>query len=177
MLNGLSLGDFKTHTEALKCADELVVQNQQELGHQEPNVHHDNPLLVKVFYVHGEGKKRTWRQSETKELEGSLDVKAKRQLVDNKLFLEGLGEMGDMSESSSSGVKIESMAWLHMAQAKDALKSMLQETSMSHCLRWMSAQQPCPHQLQQQVSPSSTGSIVTISVAFKDLLVCYIWCG
>ena len=56
-LNGLSLSDLKTHVEALKVADELVELNQKEMGHncapQEPS----NPLLVKVFYIHGEGKK------------------------------------------------------------------------------------------------------------------------
>ena len=56
-LNGLSLSDFKTHVEALKVADEIVELNKKEMGHNYAPQEHSNPLLVKVFYIHGEGKK------------------------------------------------------------------------------------------------------------------------
>ena len=32
-LHGMSLADFKTHSDALKTADALVKQNKEELGH------------------------------------------------------------------------------------------------------------------------------------------------
>ena len=65
-LNGLSLSDFKTHVEALKVAYEIVELNKKEMGHNYAPQEHSNPLLVKVFYVHGEGKKRSWMQMANK---------------------------------------------------------------------------------------------------------------
>ena len=48
-LNGMSLSDFKSHNEAMKVADEIVLQNQKEMGHSNAAREHSNPILVKVF--------------------------------------------------------------------------------------------------------------------------------
>ncbi len=119
----MSLSDFKNHKEALQVADDLLRQNQEELGHHEAPVPHENPLLVKCYYIHGEGKKRTWKQVESKKLEGDMDIKNKKQLLENNLFQEGLGLLGEAAESIATGVKIENLAWAQLQGSKESLKS------------------------------------------------------
>ena len=61
-LNGMSLSDFKTTTEAMKTADALVADNKKELGHDFPEIPHETPLLVRVYYVFNQGKKQSWKK-------------------------------------------------------------------------------------------------------------------
>lgn len=126
-LNGMRLSDFKTHAEALKTADQIVAQSKKDLGHNQPDIPHENPLLVKVFYVHGQGKKRSWSQNEKKEFVGESDVKSQKQLGDAAIFIEGLG-VGS-SSSGEAGVKIENTKFVKMNQGKDSLRSVVLTTS------------------------------------------------
>ena len=121
-LNGMTLSDFKNHSEALKTADEIVQQNQHETGNNYAPIDHTNPLLVKVFYVHHQGKKRMHNQIETKSFHAQADVKNKKQLIDGQAFLEALGDGQAGGEGSSTGVKVENSNFLHMNKSKDALK-------------------------------------------------------
>ena len=121
--DGMSLGDFETHTEALKNADEIVKQNQEELGHSFPPVDHANPLLVKVVYIHSEGKNRTFEQTETNEFSANADAKNKKQLVAAKSFLEGIGDGVEGEASSASSIHIEKSHRILTDQANDPMKS------------------------------------------------------
>ena len=118
----MSLSDFKSHSEALKTADDLVAQNKKDLGHDHEPVVHANPLLTKVFYIHAEGKKRSMRQEENKSLMADGEAKTKKQLTDAHAFIEGMGDGLQGSDSSSSGVKIENLVFVAMSQQKDSLK-------------------------------------------------------
>lgn len=121
-LNGLRMSDFKNHQEALKTADDFVKQNQKDFEHSHPDIKHDNPLLVKVFYVAGQGKKRTFKQDEKKEFTLDGDVKSQKQLQDASMFIEGMG-MGVGSSSSGGDVKIEHVAFAKMNTQKDSLRT------------------------------------------------------
>ena len=120
-LNGLNMSDFNNHKEALATADDLIAENQKDFEHKEDPVIHTNPLLSKYFYVHGQGKKRTHSQAESKTFGGVSDVKTQKQLADSKAFAEGIG-IGSTGSSSSS-VKIENLAYSKMKQQKDTLRS------------------------------------------------------
>ena len=122
-LNGMRLSDFKNHNEALKVADEIVLQNQKEMGHSHAAQEHSNPLLVKVFYIHGEGKKRSWMQMENKIFIAEASVKNRGQLQEARGFIEGLGEgMQGHDSAGSSSVKIENSTFVYISQQKEALK-------------------------------------------------------
>ena len=120
-LNGLNMSDFNNHKEALATADDLIAENQKDFEHKEDPVIHTNPLLSKFFYVHGQGKKRTHSQAESKTFGGAADVKTQKQLADSKAFAEGIG-IGNTGSSSSS-VKVENLAYSKMVQQKDTLRS------------------------------------------------------
>ena len=121
-LNGMSLSDFKNHNEALKVADEIVLQNQKEMGQSHAAQEYSNLLLVKVFYIRGEGKKRSWMQMENKIFIAEANVKSRQQLQEARGFIEGLGEGMQGSDSAgSSSVKIENSTFVYMNQQKEAL--------------------------------------------------------
>ena len=122
-LNGLSLSDFKTHVEALKVADEIVELNKKEMGHNYAPQEHSNPLLVKVFYIHEEGKKMSYKQMESKVFTAEADVKNKKQLQDASSFMEGLGDGIQGGDSAgSSSVKIENVSFVALNLQKESLK-------------------------------------------------------
>jgi len=114
------LGDFKSHEEALALADQLVGQNQQEMGHNEPAQEHDNALLTRVYYIHGQGKKRALSQAATKELAGGAEVKSAKQVADSASFIEVCGLA--VKSSSSSCVKVENVAHSKMSAQREILK-------------------------------------------------------
>ena len=119
-MNGMSMSDFSTQQEALKCADDLIAENEKLFGHSGPDctIPHKNPLLVRFWYVQGQGKKRTRAQIETKELSGDADVKNKKMLHDAGVFLEGLGPA---VEPSSSG-KVENAVFAEMSATREKLR-------------------------------------------------------
>ena len=119
-MNGLSLGDFPTHDEALKCADDLVAANAKEYEHKvSPQINASNPLLTKHWYVHGQGTKRKYTQAEEKALSGDSDLKTRKQLADSQAFMEGLGP----SSSAEGQVKIENVAFTDMTQSREKCRS------------------------------------------------------
>jgi hypothetical protein len=122
-MNGMSLSDFDKVDEALAVADELIEQNKKEWGHSGEKIDAKNPLLVRFWYVNGEGRKRSWGQTEDKVLDGECDVKSKKQLLDSEVFLEALGNDTGASSSGGSTVKIENIVHGKMVTATNALKS------------------------------------------------------
>jgi hypothetical protein len=89
-LNGMNLSDFATHKEALKTADDIIAENKSIFDHDVAPIAHDNPLLIKYWYVHSEGKRRSHAQIEAKTFSGGADVKNKKQMVG--AFIEGFGD-------------------------------------------------------------------------------------
>ena len=124
-LNGMSLSDFKTQAEAMKVADQLVADNKKDLGHNLPDIPHENPLLVRVFYVFGQGKKRSSSQTEGKEFSGTTDAKTQKQLQDAQCFIEGMGLGSASSSSGGSKVKIENVMFGKMTTQKESLRTAL----------------------------------------------------
>ena len=122
-MNGMSLSDFDKVDEALAVADELIEQNKKEWGHSGEKIDAKNPLLVRFWYANGEGRKRSWGQTEDKVLEGKCDVKNKKQLLDSQVFLEGLGDDTGASSSGGTSVKIENIVHGKMVTAANVLKS------------------------------------------------------
>ena len=131
-LNGMRLSDFSTHKEALKVADELVATNKKEMGHDQPDIEHTNPLLTKVFYVHGQGKKRTWAQVEKKDFKAEADIKSQKQVLDASVFIEGFGAGSVASSSGGQGVKVENVVYGRMCAQKDSLRQHLQAHTQTH---------------------------------------------
>ena len=122
-MNGMSLCDFDKVDEALAVADELIEQNKKEWGHSGEKIDAKNPLLVRFWYVNGEGRKRSWGQTEDKVLDGECDVKNKKQLLDSEVFLEALGNDTGASSSGGTSVKIENIVHGKMVTAAIVLKS------------------------------------------------------
>lgn len=122
----MRLSDFKTHDQALKVADDIVAQNKKDIGHDEKDMPHENPLLVRVFYIHGQGKKRTWSQSEKKELQLESDLKNVKQLGDASMFIEGMGVTAGSSSAGGENVKVEHVTHAKMTQQKDSLRSLME---------------------------------------------------
>ena len=82
-LNGLAVSDFTTTKEAVQVIEELVADNQKEYGHNEPKTEHaSNPLLNRYFYVHSDGRKRSWSQVTTKTMQMEGEVKNKKALCE-----------------------------------------------------------------------------------------------
>ena len=104
-LNGLCLGDFASHDEALKVADELIAASVQEFQHQYATISYGNPLTDKYFYVLGKGRTRTWYKDEGKGLEKTSDVKNKKMLTNTSLFGELLA--GEANTGSEEQKKME----------------------------------------------------------------------
>ena len=121
-MNGLSMRDFKTHSEALKMADNLISRNMVEFEHKgevlDPD--EDNPLLIKTWYVQSHGKKRTYEQVVSKELHATADIKSAKQLASSSAFVEGMGLTAD--HASAPNVKIENVAFSEMVIARDYLR-------------------------------------------------------
>ena len=80
-LNGMSIKDFDTQREALEVADQIIAGNMAdyEEAHKlnPPKESNVNPLLNKYFYVHDEGLKTNFTDSETKRLELSKEISKK----------------------------------------------------------------------------------------------------
>ena len=132
-LNGLSMGDFDDQKAALACADELIRENVKLHCHSGECYENKNmPMLNRYFYVHSQGVKRTWTQTQKKILDSSTDVKNKKQLVDSNAFIEGVGELSSGSAGKASTVKIEEVHITKLTYAKTSLQSFLY---MWHCAK------------------------------------------
>ena len=122
-MNGLKLADFKNQEEALNVANVLIEENKKEFEHdggcQEVPGY---PLLNKYFFVQGLGKKRTWSQSENKELEGEADVKNRKLLHEAGAFTEALG---DQSPQALCDVKEEVPGKERLVKSIEAVKTLL----------------------------------------------------
>ena len=84
-LNGMSIKDFGTQQEALEVADQIIAENMVEHEAQHnlnpPKVSNVNPLLNKYFYVHDEGLKTSFTDSETKKLELQKEISKKAEVA------------------------------------------------------------------------------------------------
>ena len=118
----MALSDFKTQAEALKVADELVLQNKEDHGHDGKMVEHEIPLLNKYTYFASHGKKRTSPQDEKSPWLGTVTSRAK-QLRDSGLFQEALGFGGQGPAEGQTGVKLEHVMHNKLQAAKDSLRS------------------------------------------------------
>ena len=117
-LNGLSMCDFADEKAALKAADDLVDMSAEEHGFQKSELDHPNPLLAKHWYVHSQGRKRVWSQTEEKSLEKTTDIKSAKTLVDSKLFMEGL----ESSSSNAVPLKHENPTFTSIQNSIDAFR-------------------------------------------------------
>ena len=76
-MHGLGVKDFENLDEAMKTADALIEDSAAQFGFVKETIPHDNPLLVKCFYIFSEGRRRSVTNSEEKRIEGFADL-AKR---------------------------------------------------------------------------------------------------
>ena len=113
------MADFQSHQEALECADNLVAQNAKDYQHKVPRQWNDNPLLVRCWYVHGEGTKRKFKQEEEKEMSGAAPVSNKKALTESGAFMEGLGAPA----GSGGEAKIENLAYAEMNVSAEKLRT------------------------------------------------------
>ena len=97
-------------------ADALVAQNKIDYKHDKEPIPHDNPLLVKYFYVAGGGVKRSRLQSEEKELEGAAMIKKAKDLQEAGLFSQALGS------ASGAAAKSESVELDALRKGEEALR-------------------------------------------------------
>ena len=95
--NNLQLRDFPTHEAAMNFADQLVLDNSKEWGHDVNWILHPsgNPLLHRVWYIHGKGKEKKWSQFEKQELGWAPDLKnnGKNALKDISSAMELVGHV------------------------------------------------------------------------------------
>ena len=113
-INGMTLQDFDSKGEALKAADDLVKMNAEEFGHQEHSIPHENDLLVRFYYVEGQGKRRSLQQHDSRKLMKTTDGRAKGQALVDAVGSEDADGLGLLTSSSSgpaeagaSQVKVE----------------------------------------------------------------------
>ena len=90
--------DFKDRTEAMKVADDLIAQNTADHEHEGGSRVKDNPLLPQLWYVQNHGKKRSFKQTQSKILGLKSEMKSQKQLEDLGMFMKSLG-----SSSSADG--------------------------------------------------------------------------
>ena len=122
-MNGLSMQDFWDQGEAFDCAHDLVAQAADEYGFQQDTVDHTNPLLVKFYYVLGEGSRRTVTNGTSKRLcaETAPAVKLGRgTLLDMQ---EITGGKSSLDAESVTAVKDEHPEFAQMKAAAEVLKS------------------------------------------------------
>ena len=121
-LHGMSLSDFKTHSDALKTADALIKQNKEELGHAGTFIEHELPMLSKFLFLASHGVKRSFSQKEKKEFKVESDIKSAKLLKDSGLFQEGMGAGASSSGDGGPGVKVEHVWHSKVQVAKDSLR-------------------------------------------------------
>ena len=99
---GLSLADFKTQQQAFDYADVEIAKNKAEFDHEGLVEKSDSGAMHDRFlFVVGHGKKRTWRQMESKELTGSATCNSVNGLREAKAFMECLGPV-DVETSATT---------------------------------------------------------------------------
>merc|ERR1712115_452641 len=117
--------DFPNTGQALLAAKQLYEDNKVEFQHDEPIIEHSNQMLTKYWYVHGEGKKRTWSMSEKKEFNLESEVKTKKALTEtSERYSELFGN--DASSSGLLPVKDENPNKLKLDVEVETLRSFLQ---------------------------------------------------
>ena len=127
-LNGMTCQDFPSIAEALQAAKQLYEDNKAEYEHDEPIQEHANQMLVKYWYVHGEGKKRSWSLSERKEFCLESDVKNKKALTEtSERYMELFG--GDASSSGLVQIKAENANKVKLDAEVETLRSPWQNSS------------------------------------------------
>ena len=117
---GLRVSDFPNTEVAWQTVADAVEDNKKVFGHSGEEVLSPNPLLVRYWYVKSQGKTRSFSTSENKELEGTANLKNKKQLQDAESFLEGLGPA---EASESSGVKVENAVYKDLLALTEPLRS------------------------------------------------------
>jgi hypothetical protein len=145
-LNGLSIKDFESQTEALATADELIAESMSlhDFEHQQAYLvylsinclaflsyllcffphqapcNSQNPLLLKFWYVHSKGVKRSLKEVEAKKIEGDMDVsKAKKHMPMVDVWT---GTDGSVETQTMGTVKVESSAHTAMLTEKERLR-------------------------------------------------------
>ena len=104
--NGSSLANFKNVQDALSDVDHLVKKNMQAHGWTEedhpPEIDEVKPEYSRYFYVKGKGKETSWKQTQSKKLEGQANLKNLAQLQQGCKFMEGLGFPEDEKEAGAT---------------------------------------------------------------------------
>ena len=67
--------DFENNAQALATADAIVEESAATWGFVQETIQNDNPILVKCFYIHSEGRRRSAASSEVKKIEGLTELK------------------------------------------------------------------------------------------------------
>ena len=121
---GLSVSDFDSYEQAFKMADKFIKQNEEDHGHEHFEDHNDDPMLSRFFYVKELGKKRTWSQTESRQLKGDCKDPKKAQLHDATNFLEAIGpDLSASSSSTTSNVKIEFLGYAEIVESANSLRN------------------------------------------------------
>ena len=105
-LKGYSMADFDSRKEAIKFAVDLYEENAKEFetkADHPPSLHPTNEELSRYFFVEDEGRKKIWKQRQSKKITGGTDVKTGAQLLG---VCDSMGVPSGLP-SSSSGSKVE----------------------------------------------------------------------
>ena len=124
----MKLADFVSTEEAMKTAEEIIELNVKEFGHEGKRLDHNNPLLVRCWYVHGAGKERAWQSKDTTSITGTMEPKTKKGMEEiGAAALMLTSEPGDPTVS----VKVESVAHEALKTKTGELRSQRFKTQTS----------------------------------------------
>ena len=121
---GTCVKDFPSVEDAFALVAASVAENAEEFGHEGTEIPNKNPYLHKYYYVRDHGQTKSWKKNETKELEGSCDLKSKKQLLDSGLFAEALGAPPrEGTAEDTSTVKVENVVYAELKKVAAPLRS------------------------------------------------------
>ena len=103
-LLGVSIVDFKTNQEAFSFANVEIARNKEEYGHEGYVEEHAlDDMHHRYQFIQSHGKKRSWKQTEGKEIRGSASLSSVQALKQAKQFMEAIGPADP--ETSGEGEK------------------------------------------------------------------------
>ena len=100
---GLTLADFKTQQLAFDFVAKELARNKVEFEHDGAAEPSDDGVFHDRFnFIVGHGKTRTWRQAESKQLQGSASCNSMESLKEAKAFMECLGPASETASSTTA---------------------------------------------------------------------------
>ena len=118
---GLQMWDFASQEEAFATAADLVNQSAEEYGFVPETIEHENPFLVRCYYMESKGQERVVSNGTVKKIYANAAVN-KAKLAD---FKEITGGRSSLDSTDLCIIKTEHPDYTKMKVAYDVLKSFL----------------------------------------------------